>query len=52
MGSKLSFFSKVAAVCGILLTIIAFTFITLSIYYSLWFNFTENWLSELAGAAG
>lgn len=40
MGSELSFFSKVAGVCGILLPIIAFTFIALSIYYSPWFNFT------------
>ena len=43
---------KLAGVCGILIPIIAFTSIVIAISLSPWFNFTEYWLSDLAGEKG
>ncbi|KYK21781.1 hypothetical protein AYK24_03230 [Thermoplasmatales archaeon SG8-52-4] len=43
---------RISALCGILGPIIGLIFITLSIYYSSWFNWTENWLSDLGGIPG
>ena len=45
-------FSKIAGYCGLLAPVFAFVFITLSIYYSPWFSWSENWLSDLAGDIG
>jgi len=52
MNSKQVLLLKVAGLCGVLVPIIAFVFITFAIYYSPWFIWTDNWLSELAGRAG
>ena len=52
MISTQSKFTKVAGLCGVLVPIVAFTFIALSIYYSSGFSWSENWLSELAGNTG
>ena len=52
MNSKQPILLKVAGVCGVLVPVVAFMFIGLAIYYSPWFTWTGNWLSELAGTAG
>jgi hypothetical membrane protein len=38
---------KVGGICGILGPLVGFVFISLSISYSPWFSFTDNWLSDL-----
>ncbi|MHC1605596.1 MAG: DUF998 domain-containing protein [Candidatus Methanofastidiosia archaeon] len=38
---------QVAGLCGILAPIVAFISISLAIFYSPWFSWTENWLSDL-----
>ncbi|MEW5759828.1 MAG: DUF998 domain-containing protein [Candidatus Thermoplasmatota archaeon] len=43
---------KIAGLCGLLAPIIAFTCIGIAIYYSPWFSWTENWLSDLGGKVG
>ena len=43
---------KLAGFCGILSPIIAFTCIGFAIFYSPWFSWTENWLSDLGGMVG
>jgi hypothetical membrane protein len=43
---------KIAGICGILIPIIAFISIVIAIWLSPWFNFTEYWLSDLAGEEG
>jgi hypothetical membrane protein len=40
---------RISALCGILGPIIGLIFITFSIYYSTWFNWAGNWLSDLGG---
>lgn len=52
MNSKQPILLKVAGLCGVLVPVVAFTFIGFAIYYSPWFTWTGNWLSELAGTAG
>lgn len=52
MKLKPSTIFKIAGLCGILIPVVAGVFISISIHYSPWFNFTENWLSDLAGNAG
>ena len=52
MKLKQSRLSMLAGMCGILLPVVVFIFISLSLYYSPWFSWYENWLSELAGIAG
>ena len=44
---KKLYLSKIGGLSGILGPIIAFTSILLAIYYSPWFSWTENWLSDL-----
>ena len=48
---KIKFF-KLAGYCGLLSPIFAIIIISISMYYSPWFSWTENWLSELAGSTG
>jgi len=43
---------KVSGLCGILGPVIAFTCVGVAVYYSPWFSWTENWLSDLGGTAG
>lgn len=43
---------KIAGICGIFSAAIFFLFMLLSIYYSPWFSWTENYLSHLAGEYG
>lgn len=43
---------KLADAYGVFMPLIALTFIFISIYYSPWFSFTGNWLSDLAGMPG
>ncbi len=50
--SKQSIFVKIAGLCGIFGPIVFFISITLAIYFSPWFIWRENWLSDLGGIAG
>lgn len=50
--SKKRMILRLAGTCGILAPIIAFTCIGLSILYSPWFSWTDNWLSDLGGIPG
>lgn len=43
---------KLTGLCGILSTIVFLLFIALAVYFSPWFSWTENWLSEMAGSTG
>ncbi len=43
---------KLAGLCGILSTVVFLIFIALAVYFSPWFSWTENWLSEMAGSTG
>ena len=43
---------KVTVLCGVFAPIVAFTCIGLAIYYSPWFTWTGNWLSDLGGISG
>jgi hypothetical membrane protein len=43
---------KISALCGIIAPLIGFIFITCSIFYSEWFSWSENWLSDLGGIPG
>ena len=43
---------KLAGMLGLLSAIIFFICIGLSIHFSPWFSWTENWLSEMAGSLG
>ncbi len=52
MMSKQQKLVRVAGLCGLLVPIVTFIFISLAIYYSPWFSWSENWLSELAGDVG
>jgi hypothetical membrane protein len=52
MSSKQLVSIKISALCGIIGPILGFIFISCSIYYSDWFHWTENWLSDLGGIPG
>ena len=52
MSSKQPIMLRIAGFCGVLAPIVAFTCIVLAIYYSPWFTWTGNWLSDLGGMAG
>lgn len=43
---------RISALCGIFGPLIGLIFIAFSIYYSDWFSWTENWLSDLGGIPG
>ena len=43
---------RLAGLCGLLSFFILMICIGLSIQYTSWFSWTENWLSELAGSFG
>lgn len=45
-------FLKITGIIGIFLPFFIFIIMAISIYYSPWFSFTENWISELAGKSG
>lgn len=48
MYQNLTFF-KISGICGILSPFIASIFVSLAIYYSPWFSFRENFLSDIGG---
>ena len=52
MSKKQIILIKISMLCGILGPVIGFIFITCSIFYSDWFNWTNNWLSDLGGIPG
>ena len=52
MSSKQPISIKISALCGIIGPILGFIFILCSIFYSDWFYWTENWLSDLGGIPG
>jgi hypothetical membrane protein len=49
MNSKQPMMLKVAGFCGMLFPFVFFICISLAIYYSPWFSWTENWLSDMNG---
>jgi hypothetical membrane protein len=52
MNSKNPILIKISGLCGIFSPIVGFICIALAIYFSDWFSWTENWLSDLGGIPG
>jgi hypothetical membrane protein len=52
MNSKQQLFYKIGGFCGVFAPIVAFSCIAFAIYYSPWFTWTGNWLSDLGGMPG
>ena len=52
MSSKQPMLVRIAGLCGVFGPIVAFICIASSIYYSAWFTWTGNWLSDLGGMVG
>lgn len=52
MNSKKPILIKISGFCGLFSPIVGFICIALAIYYSDWFSWTENWLSDLGGIPG
>jgi hypothetical membrane protein len=48
--SKSMLLIRLGGFCGILTPIIALTFILISVGFTPWFSWTENWLSDLGGS--
>lgn len=46
------YMTKIPGLCGLLAPIVALTCIGLSILFTPWFSWTENWLSDLGGFPG
>ena len=52
MNSKKPILIKIYGLCGLFSPIVGFISIAFAIYYSDWFSWTENWLSDLGGIQG
>ena len=52
MNSKQPISMRISGLCGIFGPIVGFICIAFAIYYSDWFNWTGNWLSDLGGMPG